>query len=234
MNNVSKRDQLRSSQDFNRNVNPAKKFFKWESESKAFSYYDPETKLKVLYQLPFKFVTLGRPLFCIKGFNEKLNLGIYSNEVRSVHDEIVVRYFDKNQPLIAKGVWAEVKGIADNVGGKYHLSIYAYDLEIKEIINIDVKGMGIGEWGDLFKKNSTRIADEIIIVNKFKEGKKGSVKYTYPTFELERSVSDDELDDVINALDELKKYHFEYFLKNKKTEIKEDDIILDTGEDLDF
>jgi hypothetical protein len=241
MSTLSKRDQLKASQELTTNTNPAKKFYKWESENKTFSYFlKGETKAEnknVLVDLPFRFVTLGRPLFCVKGFNEKLKLGLYSNEVRSVKDEMTVRYFDKNQPVIAKGTWEEVKGLADNVGGKYHLSIYGYDLDNKEIINIDVKGNGIGEWGNLFKKCSSRLADEVVIVKGYKDGKTGAVKYTYPTFELERVVSDDELDDVIEALDVLKAYHTEYF-KNKNVEpIVEDsieeDFLGDEG-DLDF
>jgi hypothetical protein len=153
MSTLSKREQLKASQELTTNTNPAKKFYKWESENKTFSYYHKgETKEEsknILIDLPFRFVTLGRPLFCVKGFNEKLKLGLYSNEVRSVKDEMTVRYFDKNQPIIAKGIWEDVKGPADNVGGKYHLSIYGYDLDNKEIINIDVKGNGIGEWGNL-------------------------------------------------------------------------------------
>lgn len=234
MSTLSKREQLRASQELQQNTNPAKKFYKWESEHKKFSYYDKETKTNIPVDLPFRFVTLGRPLFCVKGFNEKLNIGLYSNEVRSVKDEMTVRYFDKNQPIIAKGIWADVKDKADNVGGKYHLSIYGYDLENKEIINIDVKGNGIGEWGELFKKCSNRLADEIVIVKGFKDGKKGNVKYTYPTFELERSVSDDELDEVIDSLEVLKKYHTEYF-KNKGS-IEVEEIIEDAEEqdDLEF
>jgi hypothetical protein len=220
MSNLSKREQLRASQEIQQNTNPAKKFYKWVGEHKKFSYYVKETKENVLVDLPFRFVTLGRPLFCVKGFNEKLNVGIYSNEVKSVKDEMTVRYSDKNQPIIAKGVWAEVKEKADVAGGKYHLSIYGYDLESKEIINIDVKGNGIGEWGELFKKCSSRLADEVVIVKGFKEGKKGSVKYTYPTFELERAVSDDELDEIIDALDVLKKFHAEYF----KGKVNEEEI----------
>lgn len=240
MSTLSKREQLKESQELKTNTNPAKKFYKWESENKTFSYYDKkETKEEsknVLVDLPFRFITLGRPLFCVKGFNEKLKLGLYSNEVRSVNDEMTVRYFDKNQPVIAKGIWADVKGLADNVGGKYHLSIYGYDLDSKEIINIDVKGNGIGEWGNLFKKSSARLADEIVIVKSYKDGKTGVVKYTYPTFELERSVSDDELDEVIEALDTLKSFHAEYF-KNKvvepSKEIEEEETI-DLDDPLDF
>lgn len=239
MNELSKRELLRNSQELQKNTNPAKKFYKWNGEHMKFSYYVKETKENVLVDLPFRFVTLGRPLFCVKGFNEKLNTGLYSNEVRSVKDEMTVRYFDKNQPIIARGIWADVKEKADVVGGRYHLSIYGYDLENKEIINIDVKGNGIGEWGELFKRNSSRLADEIVIVKGYKDGKKGIVKYTYPTFELERSISDDELDEVIDALEILKKYQSEYFKSNKiddldNSEPLELEDLENTEEDLPF
>lgn len=233
---LSKRDQLRASQELKTNSNPAKKFYKWESENKTFSHYEKETKTNILTELPFRFVLLGRPLFCVKGFNEKLNIGLYSNEVRTVKDEITVRYFDKNQPIIAKGVWADVKEKADVVGGKYHLSVYGYDLQNKEIINVDLKGNAIGEWGELFKRCSQRMADEIVIVKGFKDGKKGSVKYTYPTFELERAVSDSELDEVLDALETLKEYHKEYFKGNVQEDLPPvtDDLPPVTDDELDY
>lgn len=233
MNATRKRDLLKASQDLVKATNPAKKFFKWESENKTMSYYHKgETKEEsknVFVDLPFRFVTLGRPLFCVKGFDDNLNLGLYSNEVRTVKDEMVVRYFDKKQPEIARGIWADVKDKADNVGGKYHLSIYGYDLIAKEIINIDVKGNGIGEWGELFKKSSNRLADEVVIIKGYKEGKKGIVKYTYPTFELERVINDEELDEVIEALETLKKYQNEYFKTSTKAGENEIEVV-DTEE----
>lgn len=235
MSELSKREQLKKSQDLTKSSNPVKKFLKWESENKQFSYYVSETKENVMVDLPLRFVTLGRPLFCVKGFNDKLKLALYSNEVRTVKDEMTVRYFDKNQPIIAQGVWADVKEKSDSVGGKYHLSVYGYDLDAKEIINVDIKGNGIGEWGELFKKCSSRLADEIVISKGYKEGKTGSVKYTYPTFELERVITDEELDDVLDALDILKAYQSEYF-KGKVTELlpEEEVPVPSDDEDLDF
>ena len=70
MSTLSKREQLKASQELTTNTNPAKKFYKWESENKTFSYYHKgETKEEsknVLVDLPFRFVTLGRPLFFVK------------------------------------------------------------------------------------------------------------------------------------------------------------------------
>jgi hypothetical protein len=206
----SLREQLKNAQGLEQIKNPAQKFYKWESEKKCFSYYESETKTNILVDLPLSFVTLGRPLFCVKGYNEKLKKGIYSNEVRTVKDILTVKYFDKNLPIIASGTWEEVKTPADAVDGKYHLSIYGYDLVNKEIINLSVKGNGIGEWSELYKRNSQRMSDEIVIVKEFKEGKKGSVNYTYPSFNLERVITDAELEEVFNALGVLNKYLDKY------------------------
>lgn len=216
MSTTDRRQALKEAQNLSQNTNPAKKFYKWESTNKCFSYFDKEKGEKgenVLSPLPFKFVTLGRPLFCVKGYNEPNNCGIYSNEVRSVNDQLTVRMFDKSKSTIAKGTWKEVKDACVAKGGKYHLSIYAYDLVAQEIINISIKGLGIQEWGNLYRKCSNRLADEIVSVNGYIDGKKGATKFTYPKFELERVLSDLEIEPVFDALDELNLYLKAYLVK---------------------
>ena len=217
---TSKRDLLRKEQNLSSNTNPAKKYYKWESDNKVFSYYDKEKEENILVKLPFKFVTLGRPLITVKGFDQKIEKWMYSNEVQSVNDELIVKYFDKNLDEIARGKWNDIKEKVDSKGGKYHLSIYGYDLETKEIINISIKGLGVGEWFTLQKDWGQRLADEIVCVKSYKDGLKGKTKFTYPSFTLERSISDDELDLVLDSLTELKNYLKEY-LENKGQNLKE-------------
>jgi hypothetical protein len=220
MSTLDRRQALKDAQNLASNTNPAKKYYKWESTNKCFSYFDKEKGEKgenVLVKLPFRFVTLGRPLFNVKGYNEPNNCGIWSNEVRSVNDHLTVKMFDKLKTTIAEGTWKEVKDACVSKGGKYHLSIYGFDLETQEIINISIKGLGIQEWGSLYRKCSGRLADEIVIVNGYIDGKKGATKFTYPKFELERSLSDSEIDPVFDALDELNIY-LEKYLKAPKTE----------------
>jgi hypothetical protein len=235
MSTPSKRDLLKKEQNLTQNTNPAKKFYKWESDNKTFSWYNKETKENVLTKLPFEFVTLGKPLITVKGFNEKLNKGIFSNEVQTVNDELTVRYFDKNIDPIAIGKWNDIKDTVDAKGAKFHLSIYGYDLKTKEIINISIKGMGVGEWYELQKSWSHRLADEIVQVKSYKEGKTGKNEYTYPAFNLLRSITDEELDVVFDALANLKTFLKEYLSKSGN-ELKEDinDVEEEPEDDLEF
>lgn len=237
MSTLDRRQELKNAQNLSANTNPAKKYYKWESTNKCFSYFDKEKGEKgenVLVQLPFRFVTLGRPLFNVKGYNEPNNCGIYSNEVRSVNDHLTVKMFDKSKTTIAEGTWKEVKDACVAKGGKYHLSIYGLDLDNQEIINISVKGLGIQEWGTLYKKCSNRLADEIVIVKSYIDGKKGATKFTYPKFELERVLSDSEIEPVFDALDELNIY-LDKYLKEPKKEVLNDIIESEVeDEDLDF
>lgn len=230
--NNSRRDAL------NVQTNPTKRFYKWDSTNKQFTYYDKEKKENVPAGLPFCFVLLDRPLICVNGYNEPANCGITSNEVRSVKDEIVVRMFDNAKTVIAKGGWNDIKDACVAKGGKYHLSIYGYDLATDEIVNVSVKGMGVGEWGDFFRKNSRRTIDEIVVVKAFKEGKKGSVKFTYPTFSLERSLSDAENEKVEQAYATLRSYLDGYLAKGASAEtatesVAQEDYATDT-DPIDF
>lgn len=212
MSTLSKRDLLKKEHDLDLNTNPAKKFFKWESDNKTFSYYDKEEKENVLIELPLEFVLIGKPLIAIKGYNSKLKKWFYSNEVQSINDELTVRYYDKNIDPIAVGKWKDIKETVDVKGAKYHLSIYGYNLIQKEIINISIKGLGVGEWYDLQKNWGNRLADEIVSIKSYKDGKSGSNSFTYPSFSLKRSISDDELDEVFDALTTLKSYLKKYFV----------------------
>lgn len=238
MSTLSKRDLLRQGQNLSSNTNPAKKFYKWESDNKTFSWYDKEKKQNILIKLPFEFVTLGRPLVTVKGFNQKIGKGLYSNEVQSVNDELTVKYFDKNMEPIAVGKWNDIKDTVDAKGGKYHLSIYGYDLKEKQIINISIKGMGVGEWYELQKNWGNRLADEIVEIKSYKDGKTGSTEYTYPVFNLKRSINDKELDEVFEALGTLKEFLKGYF-ENKGVELKDVEVEVEEPEtvevdDLDF
>lgn len=235
---TSRREQLKSAQNLSNNTNPAKKFYKWESDNKCFSYFDKEKGEKgenVLVPLPFRFVTLGRPLFCIKGYNEPNNCGIFSNEVRSVNDKLTVKLFDKSKTEIASGTWKEIKDTCVSKGGKYHLSIYAYDLDNNEIINISIKGLGVQEWGNLYRKCSNRLSDEIVIVKGYADGVKGKTKFTYPTFEMDRVTSDSEVESVFDALDELNSYLDKYLVSKHDTVIEEpEENEDDISDDLEF
>lgn len=199
--------------------NPATKFLGWKSNDKCFSYYDKEKQENVLVKLPFKFLFLDQ-LQSVKGWSDALSGQIISNEVKTVSDqELNVVCYHKNNKgekvstTIAKGLYKDIKDAVVSAGAKYHKSIYIM-LEDGSLANIQLKGAGVAEWSSFFNSNKNRLADEWVVVEKAKDGKKGSVKFTTPDFKFERSITDDEdqsAEVAFNILDE----YLKVYLKSK-------------------
>lgn len=218
--------------------NPATKFLSWKSNEQAFSYYEKDKQENVLVKLPFRFLFLDQ-LQSVKGWSDALNGQIISNEVKTVSDqELNVICYHKNtkgeqaKTTIAKGLYSQIKDAVVSAGAKYHKSIYIM-LEDGTLANIQLKGASVKEWGDFFNRSKKRLADEWIIVESAKAGKKGAVKFTTPEFKFERSISDSESEQADAVFDELDAYLHQYLKKPIITEIevKEPEII---DEDLDF
>jgi membrane-bound inhibitor of C-type lysozyme len=193
--------------------NPAAKFFKWNSNDKCFSFYNKETKENELVSLPFRFIVLDQ-LSTVKGWNDRLSGGIVSNEVRYLGKEklTVVCYHGEQKTKIVEGLYSEIKEKVIAEGGRYHNSVYVM-LEDGSIANLQFKGAGAGEW-QKFSKAKNRLVDEWVIVKGHTDGKKGSVKFTTPKFEFERSMNDSESELADSNYDTLKAYLDQYLVKN--------------------
>lgn len=218
--------------------NPATKFLSWKSNDKCFSYYDKEKSENIEVKLPFKFLFLDQ-LQSVKGWSDALSGQIISNEVKTVSDqELNVVCYHKNnkgestKTTIAKGLYSQIKDAVVSAGAKYHKSIYIM-LEDGTLANIQLKGAGVAEWGNFFNNNKKRLADEWVIVEKAKEGKKGAVKFTTPEFKFERSISDSESEQADSVFDELYTYLQQYLKKPvvKNIEVKDEEIVTDYGPD---
>ena len=162
--------------------NPATKFLSWKSNEQAFSYYDKDKQENVLVKLPLKFLFLDQ-LQSVKGWSDALSGQIISNEVKTVSDqELNVVCYHKNnkgeatKTTIAKGLYSQIKDAVVSAGAKYHKSIYIM-LEDGTLANIQLKGASVKEWGDFFNRSKKRLADEWIVIDSAKAGKKGAVKY---------------------------------------------------------
>lgn len=190
--------------------NPTKKYFEWKSDDKCFSYYDKETKQNVKVELPFKFLTLME-FHTIKGWNDKNQSGVYSNEVKSIgNDELNVRLFKGNQSV--KGVYKEIKDTIIAMGGHYTKSIYIM-LEDGSIANVNIKGSSVQAWGDFTQKTRSRLSDEWIEVANAIELKKGKVNYSIPEFKFATSLNDSQCNLADNAYNQLKSYIDGYLAK---------------------
>lgn len=190
--------------------NPTKKYFEWKSDDKCFAYYDKETKQNVKVELPFKFLTLIE-FHTIKGWNDKNQSGVYSNEVKSIgNDELNVRLFKGNQSV--KGIYKEIKESIVALGGHYTKSIYIM-LEDGSIANVNIKGSSVQAWGDFTQKTRSRLSDEWIEVSNAIELKKGKVNYSIPEFKFATSLNDSQCNLADNAYNQLKSYIDGYLAK---------------------
>ena len=219
--------------------NPATKFLSWKSNDQCFSYYDKDKQENVLVKLPFKFLFLDQ-LQSVKGWSDALSGQIISNEVKTVSDqELNVICYHKNnkgentKTTIAKGLYSQIKDAVVSAGAKYHKSIYIM-LEDGTLANIQLKGASVKEWGDFFNRSKKRLADEWIVIDSAKAGKKGAVKFFTPEFKFERSLSESEAEQADSVFDELDAYLQQYLKKPIVTEIEVNDPEIVDDDPCDF
>ena len=217
----------------NENPNPSAYFLQWKSDHQKFSHWDKEKEANVFIDLPFDFLVLD--IFqTVKGFHKEYECGIYSNEVKRIsEDPFQVKAFKGNE-VIAEGLWNNIKSKVDAVGGRFVNSVYAMT-KSGLIINISLQGAQLGEWFEFTKKTKARLSDEWVTATGFKEGKTGSVKYTYPCFEFTNSLTDQESENADRCFDVLETYLKKYLKapkdSNDSVEISSDDMdILVNGE----
>lgn len=170
------------------NTNPAEIFVEWSSKKQCFTYYDKEKKENVNLKLPFTFLYLAERT-TVKGFDNQDEIGIYSNEVKYLTEEMQVKNFNGKE--IAKGLWENISGNVKNRGGKFAKSVYAMTKK-GTLINIALYGSSIGEWFEFTKKSKSRLPDEWITVKTFEERKKMGNTYYVPIFEYNKSLTDEE------------------------------------------
>lgn len=193
--------------------NPCKKFIEFKGDSGVFQYYDKDNKKNVPLPYPLSFIVLDE-LSTIKGFNEASGSGIYANEVHSVKNQTLnVRTFKGNNSI--SGLYSDIKDQIKSIGGKYCKSIYASLIHKDgslELVNFQLTGAAFKAWID--KTMDTH--QEIVVISKTVEGKKGKVVYQMPVFTA--ASMNDELRQGAIEMDQ----KLQEFLKAKKVEHKDD------------
>lgn len=212
--------------------NPTSKFLSWKSNEKCFAYYDKETSSNIEVKLPLKFAFLEH-YHTIKGWNDKSESGIYSNEVFLIgHQEITVKAFKGGE--IAKGLYSEIRTKIRDAGGVYHRSIYAVS-ESGELINFSIKGSGVSAYSDFAKLYSNQFEQNWIEVNSFEELKKGATKYSVPTFSLGEKFTKKEDANIVEIAKVLQSYMDTYLAKDiDVSEVTKYNEVGEQTDDLDF
>ena len=208
--------------------NPASKFLSWKSNDKAFAYYDKDKQENVLVKLPLKMVFLEH-YHTVKGWNDKTESGIYSNEVYAIgSEEVSVKAFKGGE--IASGLYKDIKPKIQAAGGVYHRSVYVM-LEDGSIANLSIKGSAVSSYSDFYKENNHLLDNQWFLVDKAIDGKKGAVKFSTPNFLIGEVLTRDEDAKVVKAAAILQDHINNYNAKEVVSDVVEEPIEAD---DLDF
>lgn len=208
--------------------NPTTKYLEWKSNDKSFEYYDKEAGQKVKVELPLKFVFIDH-YHTVKGWNDASESGIWANEVYYIGSEpMTVRAFKGGE--IASGLYKDIKPKVQQAGGHYRRSIYVM-LEDGSLANISIKGAVVKEWSDFMNENKNPVKTQWIEVAEAKDQKKGSVKYTTPSFTLGKSLTAKDSSAADNIASQLQDYMDGYFSSEavKQVEVVEAEEIDDLG-----
>ncbi len=192
--------------------NPASKFISWSGSKGKFYYFDKELGEKgenVYFEKPIYIVPLEN-LATIKGYHDKSQSGIYSNEVKNLTKEsFVVKAFKGG--LIANGLYKEIKGSLE--GGEFAQSVYAAMItDLKtfslELVNFQLHGSSIGSWIDA--KINVDSGNVVELRPSTKELKKGTTVYFSPEI-IKRKINNDILSNCVQMDKDLQTYLKRYF-----------------------
>ena len=194
-------------------TNPSKRFYEWSGDKGQFFYFDKEKGdkgEKVFMKMPFNFLVLDTLSTC-KGFDDNLQMGYYSNEVRSTKtDTITVR---NKKGIVFSGLYEAAKEKLGTKGLKYYQSVYIAQKEADGLglYNIQLGGSGLSAFIEFCKENDVnKIA---VSVKDVVEKKKGKTTYFEPVYTAVK-VSDKANEEAIEVDKGLQEYLSAYLAKN--------------------
>jgi hypothetical protein len=167
--------------------NPSAKYIEFKGDIGKFFYYDKEKEDRVELSMPFYFVVLDE-LCSIKGYSKRAKSGIYSNEVRSIKDDILrVKSFQGGINIIGK--YSDIKDQALRDGGKFCKSVYAMLITGKdeyELVNFQFHGASFSGTGEKcvsgWMNKKFNIEQFGVVVKETESGINGNVDFLAPIF----------------------------------------------------
>jgi hypothetical protein len=194
-------------------TNPAKRFYEYSGDKGQFFYFDKEKGEKgekVFMKMPFNFLVLDTLSTC-KGFDDNLQMGYYSNEVRSTKtDTITVR---NKKGIVFSGLYEAAKEKLGTKGLKYYQSVYIGQKEADGLglYNIQLGGSGLSAFIEFCKENN--VNNIAVSVKEVVEKKKGKTVYFEPIYTAVK-VSDKANAEAVELDKELQEYLSAYLAKN--------------------
>ena len=167
--------------------NPSTRWFEWNGQDGRLSYWDKTEEKRLTEPLPFSFLLLDE-VSTVKGWDDKSDSKIFSNEVRDVsRDSLVVRSYSGG--VLYDGRYN--KQAIEALGGHFYASCYlAYKAAAGYALgNLALHGAAVGAWLEYQKtvakqQSPTAIYEKAIQITGYAEDKKGSIVFRVPTFTL--------------------------------------------------
>ncbi len=198
--------------------------------------YNKTTETNIVHPKPFTFMVL-EDLSTIKGFHTDLEIGIYSNEVRNLKEEILNVKTKKD--VIATGYYDDIKEIIKAKGGKFTKSVYIMfkDTATNKYVmgNLSIGGSALagGKLADKvtevpgYMEFSTKYRGDILkkavkVLKEVTECKKGSNIYNVPNFAIQEITpeSDKEAIEMAKTIREYLNKYLHNNLNNYREHIK--------------
>jgi len=124
-------------------------------------------------------------LAVIKGWHEKSESGIYSNEVKDTRsDPFVVKAFKGG--IIVEGLYGTIRDRVLVAGGHFTTNCYiAYKTDKGLALgSIQFKGATLNAWVEFCKANRADLYKKAIKIKGYDQGKKGKIEFRTPKFFL--------------------------------------------------
>ena len=163
--------------------NICKRWIEWNGSQGRFEYYDREKEKKIEVPLPLTVLVLDCTA-TVTGWDDESDSKVYSSEVRDLNQPLTVKSFKGGE--IAVGPWSAIRDKVKARGGKFTQNIYSAVKDGDELILACVQfaGAALKPWLDFRNDNKNAIDTDAVKIASYVEGKKGSIKYRVPVFEL--------------------------------------------------
>lgn len=193
--------------------NPATCFMHWEGSTGRFKWWNKDTASDVYVDAPFTFVVLDE-LLTVKGWSDKHNSGIWSNEVRNILEPLTVQ---TKECIIAQGKYLDIKGKVS--GLRYCQSVYvAFKSNNGELVlgNFQLKGSALSAWIDFVGKQ--KLVGKAVSFTRTIKSKKGANEFFVPVFE-QRSLTEETVSRARQIYKNLQEYLRYYFSSQNVKEL---------------
>lgn len=204
--------------------NPAVRWHEWDGENGTPRYYDKDKEKRISLPKDFTFILLDQ-LSTVKGFHEKSQSGIFSNEVRDTRNEpMTVKSFKGG--LISQGFYQQIREKVAASGGCFVSNCYIgfkLDKKAKALTlgSFQFKGAALSAWFEFVKENRAEIYKQAVHISGSKHMKKGKIEYEIPLFEL--IPISEKTDAEAKALDvALQDYLKKYFARTRLDQVAQD------------